>query len=333
MNLSKRAAVRFLSLLIVLILFACGVDSITGPANVTLGQNATYDYTWSYGTTLGDAANATNGFAELTVFIPNGWTVVSATYNGTVNGAPVSGNANSMTPAPCVGAAPAGYQAFGFSAGPFASSVGGDNGVFHITYTVGGATGPFTLIGRGSATAQGLPQTCGNQQSLAVTVSAGTPLGITKSFAPAAVAVDTPSTLTFTLSNANAFAANGVAFTDTYPSGLVNAATPNASTTCGGTVTAPAAGGSVALSGATIPASGTCTVSVSVSSSTAASYPNTLAAGGLTSTNATANTATANATLTVTSGAAAAAVPALDPRALALLAAALTLIAIVALKK
>ncbi len=51
--------------------------------------------------------------------------------------------------------------------------------------------------------------------------------------------------------------------------GLVNAGTPAGATSCGGTVTAIAAANSLAITGATIPAGGSCTVTVSVLSATA----------------------------------------------------------------
>ena len=70
----------------------------------------------------------------------------------------------------------------------------------------------------------------------------------------------------------------------------------------GGTVTAADGGPGVALSGATIPASGSCTVTVNVTSAAAGAYANSIAIGALTTTNAGANTAAANATLTVLSG-------------------------------
>lgn len=122
----------------------------------------------------------------------------------------------------------------------------------------------------------------------------------TKAFSPSTIGKNQTSVLTITLTNPNAVAITGAAFTDSYPANLVNAASPAASTTCsGGSVTALGSGSSVALSGATIPANGSCTVSVSVTSGTVASYLNTLGAGAVTSSNAPASTASASATLVV----------------------------------
>jgi uncharacterized repeat protein (TIGR01451 family) len=56
----------------------------------------------------------------------------------------------------------------------------------------------------------------------------------------------------------------------------------------------------VALSGGTIPAGGSCTVTVNVTSATLGTHTNTIAAGALTTTNAGASTAAATDTLTVT---------------------------------
>jgi hypothetical protein len=91
------------------------------------------------------------------------------------------------------------------------------------------------------------------------------------------------STVTLTLGNTNTSTASLTAdLTDNLPSGVVVAATPNASTTCGGAVTANASAASFSLgSGAQIPASGTCTVNVDVSSSAAGAYVNTIPAGAL----------------------------------------------------
>src|SRR5439155_5993114 len=95
---------------------------------------------------------------------------------------------------------------------------------------------------------------------------------IAKAFSPTTVATNATSVLTITLTNPNASAITGAAFTDTYPANLVNTASASGATTCaGGTVTAANGGASVALSGGTIPATGSCTVTVNVTSATAGS--------------------------------------------------------------
>ena len=66
---------------------------------------------------------------------------------------------------------------------------------------------------------------------------------------------------------------------------IVNAATPNAVSTCEGTVTAVPGGGSLALSGGTI-ALGDCAVSVAVTSASVNSFANTIPIGAVTTTNA-----------------------------------------------
>ncbi len=118
------------------------------------------------------------------------------------------------------------------------------------------------------------------------TLMVGTAPGISKAFSPNPIAVGGVSTLTFTVTNPNAgFALTGVAFTDTFPAGLQVAATPNATTTgCGSPTFAPAAGNtSVSFSGGTVAASGTCTVTVDVTATTAGAKVNTT--GNVTSTN------------------------------------------------
>ena len=135
----------------------------------------------------------------------------------------------------------------------------------------------------------------GDAASASVIVMA--PPGVTKTFSPASVLVNETSVLTLTLTNANDAAITGVSFTDSYPSGLVNDATPNAATSCsGGAVSASAGGSSLGLTGASIPANSSCSVTVRVKSAAAGSYANTLAA--FTTGNA-GTTAAASATLSV----------------------------------
>jgi hypothetical protein len=124
---------------------------------------------------------------------------------------------------------------------------------------------------------------------------------VTKAFSPATNGVNGVSTLTITLANTNATAATlSAALVDTLPSGVVIAATPTASTTCGGTVTATAGASSITLSqaGSAIPASGSCTVIANVTSATAGFYTNTIGIGAL-STSAGSNAVAATAALTI----------------------------------
>lgn len=125
-----------------------------------------------------------------------------------------------------------------------------------------------------------------------------------KAFSPSTIGKNQTSALTITLTNPNPVAITGAAFTDTYPAGLVNAATPAATTTCStgttsATVTAAAGGGLVSLANGTIPANGSCTVTVTVTSATVASYTNTLGNNAVTSSNAPASTVQPSATLVV----------------------------------
>ena len=80
------------------------------------------------------------------------------------------------------------------------------------------------------------------------------PPTIAKAFGAASIAVNGTTTLTFTLTNPNGTALSGVAFTDALPAGL-EVANPNGLTgMCGGTVTATAGSGSVALANGSLPA-------------------------------------------------------------------------------
>ena len=122
-------------------------------------------------------------------------------------------------------------------------------------------------------------------------------LTVAKSFAPATIGVNDPSVLTITFTNPNATDVTGIAFTDAYPGGLVNTATPAGATTCAaGSVTAVAGGSSVAFSGGTVTFGTSCTVMVNVTSAVAGSYLNNT--GNITTTNA-GTIAGASATLTV----------------------------------
>ena len=117
------------------------------------------------------------------------------------------------------------------------------------------------------------------------------PPSLAKAFYPATITAGGLSTLTITLTNANATPAVLTApLVDTLPTGVMVAG--SASTTCGGIVTTSSS--TVTLTGGTIPANGSCTVTVPVSATVAGYYLNTLPAGALQTTNGNnANPATA----------------------------------------
>ncbi len=120
------------------------------------------------------------------------------------------------------------------------------------------------------------------------------PPSIAKAFGLPNILLGGSTALTFTITNSNAVALTGVAFTDSLPSGLV-VATPNGGPgSCGGgVVTAIAGSGTVSLTGGTVPASGSCLIALNVTGTSLGNKVNTT--GAVTSANGgTGNTATAS---------------------------------------
>jgi serine protease len=190
-----------------------------------------------------------------------------------------------------------------------------------VTVTPNGSTGTVTLVvtdnlgdtdtatlsvaaGGAITKAAATPTSAGTSAGacptpLTVTTSAPT---VTEAFSPASVAENAVSTLTVTLGNANAFALTQASVTETLPANLsvstsASAAAP--ATTCGGgTLTNTAT--SVTLSGADIPANGSCAITLPVQSAMAGSYTSTVAAKALITGPAGANAQSATAVLSVT---------------------------------
>ncbi|HEY6928964.1 MAG TPA: hypothetical protein VJA66_04730, partial [Thermoanaerobaculia bacterium] len=103
---------------------------------------------------------------------------------------------------------------------------------------------------------------------------------ISKRFAPNPSDAGGVSTLTFTLTNANAGTVSGVSFTDAFPTSpgaMVVATSPGAVTTgCGTPTFAPVAGAAtISFSNGAVAANGTCTVSVKVTAPATGTYSNT----------------------------------------------------------
>jgi uncharacterized repeat protein (TIGR01451 family) len=113
----------------------------------------------------------------------------------------------------------------------------------------------------------------GNTASANITVLE--PPTIRKAFANPQVMTGSTTTLTFTLTNPNSSAAlSGVQFSDTFPAGLVVASPLSVTDNCGGTFTASAGASSVGLTGGSIPASSSCTISVAVEPTTSGTKSN-----------------------------------------------------------
>jgi MSHA biogenesis protein MshQ len=206
---------------------------------------------------------------------------------------------NAATPAAssdCGGTvtAAAGGSSLSFSGG----SVNGNN-VCMVTVTVTStvvgsyfnSTGLVTTTNAGNGTAA----------TATLTVTA-TPPTVAKGFSPSMIAINGTSTLTITLTNPNAVPIVGVTFIDNYPANTKNTGAPGLTNTCGGTASAVANGTSLALSGGTIPAGGSCSLTVQVTATASGSYLNST--GAVTTTNVGTGTA-ATATLTVASASAA----------------------------
>ncbi len=144
----------------------------------------------------------------------------------------------------------------------------------NVTGTAGGVKNNSVTVTSATAGA-------GNTSNASVTVLG--PPTIAKVFGAATIALNSSTSLTINLSNPNASASlTGIAFTDTLPAGLV-VTTPNGLTnSCGGTATGVAGSASVSLSGGTLAASASCSLTVNVTGIAAGAQNNTT--GAVTST-------------------------------------------------
>jgi hypothetical protein len=163
---------------------------------------------------------------------------------------------------------------------------------FSVTVT-GAASGQFTnTTGTVSSTNGGT----GNTATANLTVASAPT--ITKAFSPTSILLNANTSLTFTLNNPNtSLALTGVAFSDTLPAGLQVATPSGLATTCSGTVTAAAGSGSISLTGGTLAANASCTISLNVKGIAAGVQSNTT--GPISSTESGAGTTSNTASVTV----------------------------------
>lgn len=214
---------------------------------------------------------------------PNGVAITGATFtdaypSGLVNTATPAGT---ITGAGCTGSVTAAVN--GTSLALSAGNIPANSFCDITANTTSNTPGSYLNNSGTVATSNG-----GTAASSSATLVVLAPPTVAKTFAPSAVSVNGVSVLKITVTNANAGTAlAGVAFTDTYPAGLVNTATPAGAITgagCSGTVTAAANGSSLALSAGVVPAGGSCDITVNVTSAAAATYNNT--SGPVSTTNA-----------------------------------------------
>jgi hypothetical protein len=238
-----------------------------GPASVPLNGSSSLSFTINNP----NATQALAGVAFTDTF-PSG--LVVATPNG------LTGTCGAGTIA-----AAAGANAISLSGATLAASGS-------CTFSIN-ATG--TAVGQQNNTTGAVTATqsgAGGTASASLTVVG--PPSIAKAFNPASIVPGGTSTLTITVANpaSNTVGQAGVAFSDTFPAGLV-VATPNGLTNnCGGTATSTAGSGSVSLTGGSVAASSSCVISVNVTAATGGQYVNTT--GAVSSTNGgTGNTASA----------------------------------------
>ncbi|WP_181357687.1 beta strand repeat-containing protein [Stenomitos frigidus] len=174
---------------------------------------------------------------------------------------------------------------------------------FNVT-NVTGVTGTRTNTIPASAltNTQNVTNIAAATANLTINALAGGGSGMTlsKSFGTTAIAPGATSVLTIQITNNAGVAVSSLGVTDNLPTGVVLAATPSASTTCsGGSVTAPAGGGAIVLSGASLNSGSNCRVTVTVTGNTPGVYGNTIPAGGITTAQGNSNASAATANLTI----------------------------------
>jgi serine protease len=221
--------------------------------------------------------------------------------------------------ASAVPAVPLSIASFAWTANP-TSLIGGGANTAKVTVT--GGSGALTLaitdsagnvdtetvtLSGGSAVSSAPSSASGTSASAcptAVAVNIAAPM-LSASFAPASVAPNVSSTLTFTFTNANSFDLTQASFSTTLPTGLAiktsgSPAVPETATTCTGAAMAlTSTTSSVSISNANIPANGSCTITATVQSANAGTYSSSLAANTLLTGPAGGNAVAASASLSV----------------------------------
>ena len=139
-----------------------------------------------------------------------------------------------------------------------------------------------------------------------LTVSGGSNLSVTlvKGFDPLTVFGGAASTMSIQLINPGTVALTGIAFTDDMPTGMILANSLNFNVgTCGGTLSGVPGASSFSYSGGSLPASGTCTLTLSATMIVNGNLTNIIPANAVTTLNGASNPDPAEASLTNLPGA------------------------------
>jgi serine protease len=149
------------------------------------------------------------------------------------------------------------------------------------------------------------PATAGSAASACIAPMTVTPVApmVGMAFSPASVAANVPAVLAVSFTNTNGFALTQSGITVSLPAGLTLGSQAPASTCGGAALSLSSTAGSVTLSGANIPANGSCDVSFGVTSATDGVYAASIPANALVTGPAGSNPVPASATLTVTADA------------------------------
>jgi serine protease len=149
------------------------------------------------------------------------------------------------------------------------------------------------------------PATAGSAASACIAPMTVTPVApmVGMAFSPASVAANVPAVLAVSFTNTNGFALTQSGITVSLPAGLTLGSQAPASTCGGAALSLSSTAGSVTLSGANIPANGSCDVSFGVTSAADGVYAASIPANALMTGPAGSNAAPAFATLTVTADA------------------------------
>lgn len=203
--------------------------------------------------------------------------------------------------------APVGGTSLSLSGGIVPAQVGITPGACTVSIDVTSTT-PGNLINTipaGGLTGTGGGGTITNTTPASATLQVGAvlPPTINKSFNPNTILVGQTSQLTITVRNTDAnIALTQTTFTDNLPANVVLANPVGTTlTNCGASasVTGVSGGNSLTLVNSTIPAGGTCTIVVNVTSNVEGTYTNTIPAGAITTTQGVTNGSPASAPLNV----------------------------------